>query len=176
MVGEPRIEAMFDPDEIAARVCDLATEIAALLPPDFTMVGLLKGAFVFVADLARALDARGCKPGIEFLQVSSYGMGTESSGQVHVIGGMPDSIDGKDVLLVDDIQDSGRTIVFTRQLLLDHGARRIWTCALLDKPSRRAVESEADFVGFTIDDVFVVGYGIDWAERYRHLPFIGMLK
>ena len=86
---------------------------------------------------------------------------------------MPTTVSGKSVLLVDDIQDTGRTLKFTTDLLRENGAEKIWTCALLDKPSRRQVDFETDFIGFTIEDVFVVGYGIDYAERYRHLPYIG---
>jgi hypoxanthine phosphoribosyltransferase len=170
-----RIEPIFGEAEIAARVAQLAEGIAAELPENLTIVGLLKGAFVFTADLVRALDRAGRRPYVEFLQVSSYGSGQDSSGLVKVIGEMPGSVGGREVLLVDDIQDTGRTLAFTRQMLVEHGAARVWSCALLDKPSRRAVSFEADFIGFTIPDVFVVGYGIDYAERYRHLPFIGQV-
>jgi hypoxanthine phosphoribosyltransferase len=171
-----RVEILFAEDRIAARVGELASGIAATLPEPFTVVGLLKGAFVFVADLVRALDRAGCRPQVEFLQVSSYGLGQDSSGNVKVIGGMPDSVGGRTVLLVDDIQDTGRTIAFTKAMLEEHGAARVWTCALLDKPSRRVVGGDCDFTGFVIPDVFVVGYGIDYAERYRHLPHIGVVS
>lgn len=171
-----RVAVLFPEARVAGRVRELAHEIAIGMPREFTLVGLLKGAFVFTADLVRALDREGCRPRVEFLQVSSYGTGTESSGRVKVIGGMPGSIEGQEVLLVDDIQDTGRTLAFTRQMLLDNGAARVRICALLDKPSRRVVEIETDLTGFVIDDVFVVGYGIDYAERYRHLPFIGVVE
>jgi hypoxanthine phosphoribosyltransferase len=167
---------LFETAEIARRVDELAAELAAVLPPDVTLVGLLKGAFVFAADLVRALDRHGMTPQLEFLQVSSYGLGTESSGRVKVIGGMPDSVADRDVLLVDDIQDTARTLAWTRDLLFANGARTVRTCALLDKPSRRQVAFEADHIGFTIEDWFVVGYGIDWAERYRHLSWIGRVS
>jgi len=170
------VTRLFDAETIARRVEELAAAIAAALPAEFTLVGLLKGAFVFTADLVRALDRAGMRPRVEFLQVSSYGLGTESSGTVKVIGEMPSSIAGRPVLLVDDIQDTGRTLLFTRDLLLQHGASRVWTCALLDKPSRRVVDIQPDFVGFEIPDLFVVGYGIDWAERFRHLPWIGAVR
>jgi hypoxanthine phosphoribosyltransferase len=169
----PLITPLFAAGAIASRVGQLAEHIARTLPEPFTVVGLLKGAFVLTADLVRALDAVGRRPQVEFLQVSSYGAGTESRGTVKVIGEMPGSIGGRNVLLVDDIQDTGRTLAFTRDMLVEHGAARVWTCVLLDKPSRRVVAIEPDFTGFVIPDVFVVGYGIDYGERYRHLPFLG---
>jgi hypoxanthine phosphoribosyltransferase len=169
----PEVRPLFAAEAIARRVEELGRAIATTLPAEFTMVGLLKGAFVFTADLVRALDRAGMRPRVEFLQVSSYGLGTESSGAVKVIGEMPGSIGGQSVLLVDDIQDTGRTLAYTCELLRRNGAARVWTCALLDKPSRRVVDMRLDFVGFEIPDLFVVGYGIDWAERYRHLPYIG---
>jgi hypoxanthine phosphoribosyltransferase len=169
------VTVLFDEATVARRVVALAGEIAAALPEAFTMAGLLKGAFVFAADLIRALHRAGRRPRVEFLQVSSYGLAKESSGNVKVIGGMPDSVAGETVLLVDDIQDTGRTIAFTKSLLEQHGAAKVWTCALLDKPSRRVIGGDCDFTGFVIPDVFVVGYGIDYAERYRHLPYIGKI-
>lgn len=171
-----QVVPLFGAEEIAARVDQLAADLAQVLPKDATVVGLLKGAFVFSADLVRALDRHGLTPEVEFLQVSSYGLETQSSGKVKVIGGMPDTVGGRDVLLVDDIQDTARTLAWTRDLLLAHGARSVRSCALLDKPSRRQVDFEADHIGFTIEDWFVVGYGIDWAERYRHLPWIGRVE
>jgi hypoxanthine phosphoribosyltransferase len=174
MPGNPEVDVLFDEATIAGRVDQLAAAVAAALPERFTVVGLLKGSFVFVADLVRALHRVRCAPRIEFMRVSSYGSGTKSSGIVSLMGDAPPGVRGEPVLLVDDIQDTGRTLAFTRDLLLERGAQRVWTCTLLDKPSRREVEGgEVDFVGFTIPDVFVVGYGIDYAERYRYLPFIG---
>jgi hypoxanthine phosphoribosyltransferase len=172
-IAPHRVLPLFDAHTIARRVDELAADLAEVLPRNVTLVGLLKGAFVFSADLVRALDRHGLAPELEFLQVSSYGLGTESTGRVKVIGGMPDSVAGRDVLLVDDIQDTARTLAWTRNLLLANGANTVRSCALLDKPSRRQVAFEADHIGFTIEDWFVVGYGIDWAERYRHLPWIG---
>ncbi|MEZ5836206.1 MAG: hypoxanthine phosphoribosyltransferase [Geminicoccaceae bacterium] len=170
------VTPLYSAETVHRRIDELADQIALAVPPDIMLVGLLKGAFMLAADLTRALDAKGLQPGIEFLQVSSYGLDKESSGRVKVIGGMPTTVDDRDVLLVDDIQDTGRTLKFTTDLLYENGARKIWTCALLDKPSRRQVDFEADFIGFTIEDVFVVGYGIDYAERYRHLPYIGVVS
>jgi hypoxanthine phosphoribosyltransferase len=173
---EAAVTPLFFEAQVQDRVSELAQAIAAALPPRFTLVGLLKGSFVFTADLARALSKAGCSPRIEFMRVSSYGGGTTSSGIVSLMGDAPDGVKGEPVLLVDDIQDTGRTLAFTREFLLERGADRVWTCTLLDKPSRREVAAaEVDFVGFAIPDVFVVGYGIDYAERYRELPFIGRI-
>ena len=169
------VTKLFDEDEIAGRVAELAAEIASALPDDLVVVGLLKGSFVFVADLIRALDGAGCTPTVEFIRLSSYGPGRESSGEVRLMGDVPENISGQSVLLVDDIADTGRSLVGARHLLTDAGATEVWTCGLIDKPSRREVEFTADFVGFTVDDVFVVGYGIDFAERYRQLPYIGFV-
>jgi hypoxanthine phosphoribosyltransferase len=171
---EAAVTPLFTEAEVARRVAELAQAIAAAVPARFTLVGLLNGSFVFVADLARALHKAGAVPRIAFMRVSSYGSGTKSSGIVSLMGDAPEGVKGEPVLLVDDIQDSGRTLAFTREFLLERGATQVWTCTLLDKPSRREVAwGEVDFVGFAIPDVFVVGYGIDYAERYRELPFIG---
>ena len=176
-MSETKVATLFSEAEVEARVMAIAAAIADQLPDRFTLVGLLKGSFVFVADLARALSKAGCTPRIEFMRVSSYGSGTTSSGIVSLMGDAPDGVKGEPILLVDDIQDSGRTLAFTRAFLLERGAAKVWTCTLLDKPSRREVESgEVDFVGFAIPDVFVVGYGIDYAEKYRHLPYIGKVE
>ncbi len=171
-----RVVPLFSAAVIERRIDELAAGIAGTVPADVTVVGLLKGSFMFAADLIRALDRHGVRPYVEFLQVSSYGLEQASSGRVKVIGGMPETAEGKDVLLIDDIQDTGRTLTFTADLLKAHGARHIWSAALLDKPSRRVVPFDVDFIGFEIEDVFVVGYGIDYAERYRHLPFIGRVE
>jgi hypoxanthine phosphoribosyltransferase len=169
------IRTLFDEAEIARRVAALAGEIAAALPPEFTLVGLFKGSFVFVADLVRALDRAGATPRVEFIGMSSYGHGKESSGEVKLVGELPADLSGRSVLLVDDILDSGRTLAFAKDLLMQRGATRVLTCVLVDKPARRKVAIMADFVGFTIGDLFIVGYGIDYAERYRHLPRIGTI-
>jgi hypoxanthine phosphoribosyltransferase len=170
------VSKLFGEAEIARRVEDLARDIAAEISGDFVIVGLLKGSFVFLADLVRALDRAGLAPRVEFMRVASYGLGKESSGKIDLIGDILDDISGRRVLLVDDIVDTGRSLLFARDLLKDKGAARIWTCVLLDKPSRREVDCTADFVGFVIEDVFVVGYGVDYAEGYRHLPYIGVVE
>ena len=169
------VTELFDETQIAKRVEVLASEIAVRTPRELTLVGVLKGSFVFLADLIRALHDAGLKPRIEFLWLSSYGYTRESSGTVKLIGEAPTDIAGRDVLLVDDITDTGQTIVYARDLLEALGASKVWTCALVDKPSHREVDFSADFIGFTVGDVFVVGYGIDYAENYRHLPYIGAI-
>lgn len=164
---------LFDERRIAERVDELAGEIAAAISGDVTVVGLLKGCFVFMADLIRALDRAGLKPRAEFIRLASYGHAKESSGEVRLIGELPGKLRGRRILLVDDILDTGRSLDHATRLLAEQGAAQIWTCALVDKPSRRKIDFEADFTGFTVEDVFIVGYGIDYAEDYRHLPYIG---
>ena len=170
------LRVLFSEVEIAARVETLAAEIAERTPADFVIVGLLKGAAVFVADLARALFRAGARPEIDFLQLSSYGSAKESTGEVRLVGDVPTGLAGRRVLLVDDIVDTGRSIAHAAMLLRQSGITQLWTCALLDKPARREVAVVVDFVGFTIDDVFVVGYGTDYAEKYRYLPYIGVVE
>ena len=162
--------------EIAARVETLAAEIAQRATGDLVLVALLKGAAMFVADLARALYRAGANPEIEFMRLSSYGLGKQSGGEVHLLGDIPTELAGRRVLLVDDIVDTGRSIAYAAALLRQRGVGELWTCALLDKPGRREIAVEVDFVGFTIEDVFVAGYGIDYAEKYRYLPYIGIVE
>ena len=169
------IEKLFDEAEIARRVDDMAREIVSRTTGSFVVVGLLKGSFIFIADLVRGLDRAGANPRIEFMRLSSYGLRKESAGEVHLIGDIPTDIAGQQVLLVDDIVDTGRSIAYAKALMEQRDVAKLWTCALIDKPSRREVEVTADFVGFTIDDLFIAGYGIDYAEKYRHLPFIGVV-
>jgi hypoxanthine phosphoribosyltransferase len=169
------IRKLFGEDEIAMRVDALAGEIGAALPPDFVIVGLLKGSFMFLGDLARALHRMGVLPRIEFMRLSSYGMDKKSAGEVHLIGDVPTDLAGRHVLLVDDIVDTGRSIAYAAALIRQREAAAIAICALLDKPSRREVPASADFTGFEIEDLFVAGYGIDYAEQYRGLPYIGVV-
>jgi len=171
-----RIRTLISEAEIAARVEALAAEIANRTSGDFVIVGLLKGAAMFVADLVRALYRAGACPEIEFMRLSSYGLGKVSSGEVHLLGDVPTDLAGRRVLLVDDIVDTGRSIAYAAALLRQRGIGELWTCALLDKPERREVEIQVDFVGFRIRDVFVAGYGVDYAEQYRYLPYIGVVE
>ena len=170
------MRVLFTAVEIAARVDALAMEIAGRIPADFVMVGLLKSAAVFVADLARALDRAGARPEIEFIRLSSYGLAKESSGAVQLLGEILASLAGRPVLLVDDIVDTGRSIAYAATRLRERGIGNLWTCALLDKPQRREIEVAIDFIGFSIGNVFVAGYGTDYAGKYRHLPYIGVVE
>ena len=163
---------LFTADAIRRRVDLLAAEIVARMGERFVAVGLLKGTFVFLADLVRALDRAGARPGVEFLRLSSYGLGQVSAGEVHLLGDIPTDIGGRRILLVDDIVDTGRSMAYAATLIRQRGVDDLRLCALLDKPARREVPVTVDFVGFTVPDVFVAGYGIDYAERFRHRPDI----
>ena len=167
------IRKLYSEDEIARRVSELAVEIAAKVPSDLEVIGVLKGSFVFLADLIRALDKAGRSCQVEFLRLSSYGNKQKATGDVVLIGGYPTIGDDRPVLLVDDIVDTGNSITYAKKLLQANGTETILTCTLLDKPSRRETDIDVDFVGFTIPDLFVVGYGIDYAENYRSLPYLG---
>ena len=170
-----KIKGLYNAKEISNRVSKLAQEISLQVSGNLTIIGVLKGSFVFLADLIRALDQEGCPSHVEFLRLSSYGEKQKTSGDVVLIGGQPTVHDDRAVLLVDDIVDTGNSVAFAKKLLEAKGIKKIFTCTLLDKPSRREVDIKIDFVGFTIPDVFVVGYGIDFAEDYRSLPFLGVV-
>ena len=177
MTGDRRrIRILFDERSIAERTAAIATAIAAERPRDLLVVAILKGSFVFAADLLRALHRAGLAPQVEFMHLSSYGAGTQSSGTIAVLKDVDSSVADRDVLLVDDILESGRTLTFARDRLLSRGARRVMLCVMLEKPGKRAVELDADFVGFHCPDLFVVGYGMDAAHSYRELPYIGVVE
>lgn len=166
-------EVVVSAERIARRVDELVLEMADLCRGEnFVMIGILRGSFIFLADLVRDLYQHGVRPRIDFLTLESYGSETESSGHVRVVKDIRMDVNGADVMLVDDILDSGRTLTFASQHLLGKGARSVKTCALLDKPSRRVIPFEADFVGFKVPDTFVVGYGLDYDSFYRELPYI----
>jgi hypoxanthine phosphoribosyltransferase len=166
------VQPLISPDDISRKVEELGRQITAdYSGKDLLLVGLLTGVFPFFADLARAidLDIQVC-----FMKVSSYGVALASSGEVKIVHDIDTPIMGKNVLIVDDIIDSGQTLSGVIKHLMGHGPASIRVCALLDKPARRAVEAAADYVGFTIDDHFVVGYGMDARGQYRNLPYIGV--
>jgi hypoxanthine phosphoribosyltransferase len=173
MSGDRRVQVLFDQATIAKRTETLAKEIAATEPKNLLVVAILKGSFMFAADLLRALHRAGLEPQVEFFHLSSYLEGTVSSGTVRILRDIDSPVRDRDVLLIDDILESGRTLAFAKDLLAARGARRVLVCTMLEKPGKRAVPIEAEFVGFVCPDVFVVGYGMDVAHYYRELPFIG---
>ncbi|MGD0720367.1 MAG: hypoxanthine phosphoribosyltransferase [Roseiarcus sp.] len=173
MSGARQVRVLYDETAIARRIEGLAAEIAAAEPKDLLVVAVLKGSFMFAADLIRALHRVGLEPHVEFIHLSSYLEGTVSSGVVRILRDIESSVRDRDVLLVDDILESGRTLAFAKDLITARGARRVMVCTMLEKPGKRAVQIAADFVGFISPDVFVVGYGMDVAHSYRELPFIG---
>jgi hypoxanthine phosphoribosyltransferase len=171
--GPRQVQVLIDETAIAERTQKLAEEIAAVGPKDLLVVAILKGSFMFAADLLRALHRARLEPHVEFFHLSSYLEGTVSTGAVRILKDIESSVKDRDVLLVDDILESGRTLAFAKDLLAARGARRVMICTMLEKPGKRAVQIKADFVGFVCPDVFVVGYGMDVAHSYRQLPFIG---
>ena len=164
----------FSAEEIDKRLEEMAGEINRdYAGKELMLISVLRGSFVFMADLTRKITLP-CT--VDFLAVSSYGKGTTSSGQVQITKDLSDDIEGKDILVVEDILDSGNTLSYLMKLLQARHPASIRLCTLLDKPERRVVPVEVDYVGFTIPDEFVVGYGLDYAEKYRNLPYIGILK
>ena len=176
MSGKPYvIDELISAKAIAARVEALAKEISVHFAETdkLVVVGLLRGSFVFIADLVRELDL---PVEVDFLEVSSYGNSTESSREVRILKDLRGEIEGRDVLVVEDIVDTGYTLKHVLEILATRHPRRVEVCALLDKPSRREVKIKARWIGFEIPDKFVVGYGIDYAQRNRNLGFIGAVR
>jgi hypoxanthine phosphoribosyltransferase len=170
-------EILIDKKAIANRVDALVDEIVETGQPNrLVVIGILKGSFMFFADLMRSFYRHNAHPHIDFMTVSSYGAGTISSGTVEVIHDIRENLIDADVLLVDDILDSGRTLAFTKKLMMDRGAKSVQSCVLLNKKTNRAVEFEADYAGFEIEDLFVVGYGLDYDNLYRELPHIAKVN
>lgn len=174
--ADKHVRRLFSEEEIAGRVTALAAEIAASAPQRLLIVIVLKGGFVFGADLVRALARLGIRLEIEFISLASYGSGLQSSGEVQVRRDIEVAVAGRDVLIVDDVLDSGLTLKFARALMLSRGARRLAIAVMVDKPQGRRAEIEADYVGFTCPDYFVVGYGMDAAHAWRELPYVGVLR
>jgi hypoxanthine phosphoribosyltransferase len=170
------IRVLYDADTIVRRNAEIAREIATAGYVDLLVVSILKGSFVFAADLIRALHDAGLSPEVEFLSLSSYRSGTVSSGEVAVLRDIDSDVSGRDVLLIDDILESGRTVAFARKMMVERGARRVGVAVLLEKPGKRAQPIEADHVGFICPDLFVVGYGMDVAHAFRELPFVGVVE
>ena len=171
---QTHVSTLLSTEQIAARVRELGAQITK----DYegrrlVLVSVLKGSFIFTADLCRAIDAQ---LRIEFLGVRSYGEGTSTSGVVQITQDLSKPIEGEDVLIVEDIVDTGLTIAHLLELFHTRHPASIKVCSLLHKPARTKIEVPIDYLGFTIEDRFVVGYGLDWAERYRNLPFIGVVE
>ncbi|CAK2659619.1 hypoxanthine phosphoribosyltransferase [Vibrio crassostreae] len=166
------VEVMISEQEVQDRVNELGKQITEHYQgsEDLVLVGLLRGSFVFMADLARAIDLT---HQVDFMTASSYGNSMESSRDVRILKDLDDDIQGKDVLLVEDIIDTGNTLTKVKEILSLRGPKSIEICTLLDKPSRREVTVDTKWIGFEIPDEFVVGVGIDYAQKYRHLPYIG---
>lgn len=170
------LKVLFSEAEIAARNAGLAAELVALDPQKPIIVAVLKGSFMFAADLIRAVHRSGMEPHVEFIHLSSYRDGTVSTGKVEILRDVEGPVAGRDVILIDDILESGRTLAFAKDLLMARGARRVIVCVLLEKPGKRAVAIKPDLVGFTCPDKFVVGYGMDVAHAWRELPYVGIIE
>ena len=161
--------------DIKRRITSLAAEIERDYPAseEIHLVAVLKGGFMFMADLVRAMSDRVT---MDFMAVSSYGKGTTSSGQVRVLKDLDSNLEGRHVIVVEDIVDTGLTLHYLQDLLKARAPKSMKTACLLSKPSRRKVDVQVDYIGFTIEDRFVVGYGLDYAEKYRNLPHIAVLE
>ena len=167
-------EVLFSEQQLADKVAELGARISAdYAGKDPLIVSVLKGSYVFMADLTRRISIP-CN--VDFMAVSSYGAGTKTTGEVQIIKDIGSKIDGRHLIIVEDILDSGVTLSFLMKVLKARGAASIRLCALLSKPERRKVDVPVDYLGFEIPDAFVVGYGLDYAEKYRNLPYIGILK
>ncbi len=170
-----KLDVIFSAEEIAVRLEELAAEIAKLRLEPLLVIAVLKGSFVFAADLIRALNRAGLEPEVDFITLSSYRKNRVSQGSVDILRDVEMDVEGRNVLLVDDVLDSGRTLAFAKDLLSARGAQSIKTCVLINKNTRRAVNVTADYKAFDCGEEFVVGYGMDVAHRFRELPYVGRL-
>ncbi|HEY3705670.1 MAG TPA: hypoxanthine phosphoribosyltransferase [Terracidiphilus sp.] len=172
-LSQQGLEVLYTRQQIAERVAEMGAEITRDLKGEkLVMVGVLKGAAPFLSDLARAVQIDAT---FDFVAVSSYGKGHRTSGAVKLIKDLDESVEGKNVLIVEDILDTGLTLSYLRKLMLNQKPKSLRIAALLDKPSRRIEKIDADYVGFSIPNLFVIGYGMDYAERYRNLPDICLM-
>jgi hypoxanthine phosphoribosyltransferase len=168
------MNVLLDADVIQARVKELAAEIEAAYPgnDEIHLVGVLKGGFMFMADLVRAM---GTRVTLDFIAVSSYAQSTRSSGEVRLLKDLDTGLEGRRVVIVEDIVDTGLTLTYLQDILRARSPKSLRTVCLLSKPARRTVDVTVEHIGFSIDDRFVVGYGLDFAEKYRNLPYIAVL-
>ncbi len=172
---KPNIKVLYDEKILATQVERLAQEIVKTLPKNVMVVSILKGSFIFAADLLRAVHRAGGEPDVEFITLSSYGHRQTSSGKVEIMRDISTDVKGREILLVDDILESGRTMAFAKDLMFARGAKSVKTCILLDKPHNRVLEITPDYKAFECEDLFVIGYGMDLAHGYRQLPYIGVV-
>jgi hypoxanthine phosphoribosyltransferase len=166
----PRV--LITAEQIQARVAEIAAEIRRDSPYDLHLVAVLKGAFMFLSDLVRRIEG---KVSLDFIAVSSYASGTTSSGEVKLLKDLDHPIEGKNVVIIEDIVDTGLTLMYLQGILRTRGPETLRTACLLSKPSRRLVDVKVEYIGFSIDDRFVVGYGLDRAEHHRNLPHIAVI-
>jgi hypoxanthine phosphoribosyltransferase len=165
-------EILLSQEQIQKRVAELAAEIRRDFPDDVHVIAVLKGAFIFLSDLVRHMPGH---VSLDFMAVSSYAKGTTTSGEVRLLKDLDTSLDGRNVIIVEDIVDTGLTLTYLQEILRARNPRSLRTACLLSKPSRRQVDVKVEYIGFTIEDRFVVGYGLDYAEQFRNLPHIAVI-
>lgn len=170
-----RISTLYTAELIAERNLAMAEKMRGKVHTDLLVIAVLKGSFIFAADLIRAMHASGIEPEVEFITLSSYGSGTEG-GSVKILRDIDSNVEGRDVLLIDDILESGNTLKFAQDLMIERGAKSVEIAVLLDKHSKRKAQVEPDYVGFRCPDHFVVGYGMDVGYAFRELPFVGVVE
>lgn len=167
------VDVLLSEAQIQTRVGQLAAEIRRDFPDGLHLVAVLKGAFVFLSDLVRRMDG---PVSLDFMAVSSYAKGTTTSGEVRLLKDLDTTLDGRHVVIVEDIVDTGLTLTYLQEILRARGPKTLRTACLLSKPSRRQVDVKVEYIGFEIEDRYVVGYGLDYAEQYRNLPYIGVVN
>ena len=166
------VETLLTADQIEIRVAEMAAEIRRDFPDGLHLVAVLKGAFMFLSDLVRHMEG---PVSLDFMALSSYAKGTTTSGEVRLLKDLDTTLDGKNVVIVEDIVDTGLTLTYLQDILRARGPRSLRTACLLSKPTRRLVDVKVEYIGFTIADHFVVGYGLDYAEQFRNLPHIAVV-
>jgi hypoxanthine phosphoribosyltransferase len=167
------MQILLSEQQIQKRVAELAADIRRDFPDDVHLIAVLKGAFIFLSDLVRHIPG---KVSLDFMATSSYAKGTTTSGEVKLVKDLDLTLDGRNVIIVEDIVDSGLTLHYLHEILRARNPRTLRTACLLSKPSRRRVQVPVEYIGFTIEDRFVVGYGLDYEEHYRNLPYIGVVE
>ena len=170
-----RISTLYSAEQIAERNAAMAAQMQGSEHNNLLVIAILKGSFIFAADLIRAMHASGIAPEVEFITLSSYGTGTEA-GKVRILRDIDSDVEGRDVLLIDDILESGNTLHFAKRLMEERGARNVEIAVLLDKHSKRKAQVTPNYIGFECPDHFVVGYGMDVAYAFRELPFVGVVE